>query len=78
MKLLERVRNTIAVTLKVPLEKVTEVTKDKDLAAWDSLGHVNLMLALEQTFDIFLEVEDFPTLNSVQAIVDYLKEHGVE
>lgn len=78
MSISEQVRYTIATTLKVPVEKITETTIDEDLAAWDSLGHVNLMMALEQTFDIFLEVEDFPTLNSVSAIIKYLAEHGIE
>ena len=78
MSLFEQLQDTIATTLKVPVEKITETTKDENIAAWDSLGHVNLMLALEQTFDIYLEVDDFPTLNSVPAILKYLKEHGIE
>jgi acyl carrier protein len=44
--------------------------------AWDSLAHVNLMMGLEQTFDLFLEVEDFTQLTSVPAILEYLKEQG--
>ena len=78
MSLFEQLQDTIATTLKVPVEKITETSKDENIAAWDSLGHVNLMLALEQTFDIYLEVDDFPTLNSVPAILKYLKEHGIE
>ena len=34
------------------------------------------MMALEQTFDVQLEVEDFPRLTSVPAILDYLKHAG--
>jgi len=77
MSTFEQVRYIIATTLKVPEEKITETTKSEDIGAWDSLGHVHLMMALEQTFDILLEVEDFPALNSVQAITGYLKEHGI-
>ena len=62
MDLFEKTRNVIATTLKVALEKITRETSDRDLAAWDSLAHVNLMMSLEQTFDLFLEVEDFPDL----------------
>jgi acyl carrier protein len=57
-------------------DKITKETSDKDLAAWDSLAHVNLMMSLEQTFDLFLEVEDFPKLTSVPAILEYLREQG--
>ena len=77
MSIFTQLQSVIAMTLKVPLDKVAETTTDQDLAAWDSLGHVNLMIALEQEFDIFLDVEDFQKLNSVPAIVQYLKENGV-
>ena len=78
MSLFEQVQDAIAATLKVPASKITETTKSEDLAAWDSLGHVNLMMALEQTFDVFLDVEDFSKLNSVPAIIDYLKKQNID
>jgi acyl carrier protein len=76
MDLFEKTRYVIATTLKVMPEKITRETSDKDLAAWDSLAHVNLMMSLEQTFDLFLEVEDFPRLTSVPAILEYLRREG--
>jgi acyl carrier protein len=76
MELFEKIQNLIASTLKVAPDKVTRETSDKDLVAWDSLAHVNLMMSLEQTFDLFLEVEDFAQLTSVPAIVEYLRGQG--
>ena len=76
MDLFEKVQNLIASTLKVAPDKLTRETSDKDLMAWDSLAHVNLMMSLEQTFDLFLEVEDFTQLTSVSAIVEYLRGQG--
>jgi acyl carrier protein len=76
MDLFEKIQNLIASTLKVTPDKVTRETSDKDLVAWDSLAHVNLMMSLEQTFDLFLEVEDFTQLTSVPAIVEYLRGQG--
>lgn len=77
MSLLEKLQETIAATLKVPANKITASTRDEDLSAWDSLGQVNLMMALEQTFEVYIEVEDFETLNSVPAILAYLTQQGV-
>lgn len=77
MSLFEQLQDTIATTLKVPAERITASTKDEDIATWDSLGHINVMMALEQTFNVFLDVEDFPRLNSVPAIIEYLKEQGI-
>jgi acyl carrier protein len=76
MDLFAKIQYVIATTLKVSPDKITRETSDKDFAAWDSLAHVNLMMSLEQTFDLFLEVEDFPKLISVPAILEYLREQG--
>ncbi len=78
MSSFEQLQQAMADTLKVPRARINENTRDADIPAWDSLGHVNLMMALEQTFDIMLEVEDFPTLNSVPAILEYLKKQGID
>ena len=77
MDLFLKVQQIISTTLKVPPDKITRETSENDLAAWDSLAHVNLMMSLEQAFDLSLEVEDFPKLTSVPAILEYLEEHGV-
>lgn len=77
MSIFRQLQDVIATTLKVRPEKITETTINEDLAAWDSLGHVNLMMALEQTFDVFLDVEDFPLLISVPAIIQYLQDHDI-
>jgi acyl carrier protein len=78
MKAFERVQTAVASTLKVPVLAITATTRDIDIPAWDSLGHLNLMMALEQTFDITLEVEDFADLTSVPAILAYLEKHGID
>lgn len=71
-----KLQQTIAATLKVPLAKINETTRDQDLPAWDSLGQVNLIMALEQEFGVYIEVEDFGNLNSVPSILAYLGQHG--
>jgi acyl carrier protein len=76
MDLFDKIQQVIATTLKVAPDKITRETSDKALVAWDSLAHVNLMLSLEQTFDLFLDVEDFPRLTSVPAILEYLRGQG--
>ncbi len=73
----DRVQQTIASTLRLRREAITATTVNEDIAAWDSLGHVNIMMALEQTFDIYVEVEDFEKLQSVPSIMEYLAARGV-
>lgn len=76
MTTFEKLQQTIAATLKVPAAKVTPTTRDQDLPSWDSLGQVNLIMAIEQEFNVFIEVEEFGKLNSVPAILSYLEQQG--
>ena len=68
-----QVRQLIATTLKLPVEKVLPSARSGDPAAWDSLGQVNVIIALEQTFGIYIEPEDFARIDSVAAILEYLR-----
>lgn len=77
MSVFDRLREAVAATLKVSPAVITETTTNKDVAAWDSLGHLNLMMALEQTFDIALDVEDFDKLTSIPAMIEHLKGQGI-
>jgi acyl carrier protein len=58
---------------QVPENKITPKLKQEDLEDWDSLQHLNFMLALEQEFGVTLDVDDLSTLTSVPAILKYLE-----
>jgi acyl carrier protein len=72
----ETVRELVALTFGVEPETVTRDTTREDFPSWDSLGHLNLMLGLEDTFQITLTVDEIQRLSSVAAIVDYLQSVG--
>ncbi len=78
MSAFEQLQEAIADTLNIDANTINESSSADTLPAWDSLGHVNLMVALEDTFDVELEVEDFPKLTSVAAILAYLNEQDID
>lgn len=48
-----------------------------DLEAWDSLGNFNLLLAVEERFDVRFTMDDMAEIKSVPQILDALKAaHG--
>ncbi|OVE81658.1 hypothetical protein BVY03_03395 [bacterium K02(2017)] len=49
-----------------------EMTID-DLAEWDSVTHISLMMAIEEQFKVRIEAEDIILLTSVAAIKKHLK-----
>ncbi len=73
MSVSEQVIHVVAETLNVSPSILTQESTAENTNGWDSLAQVNLMIALEQTFDITLDVEDFARLNSVQAITEFIE-----
>ena len=47
----------------------------KKTAYWDSIGHMTLIAALEETFDIMLETEDMMSITSYSVGIDKKKKN---
>jgi acyl carrier protein len=62
----------ISDTLVVPRDQVTENFTYGDVPEWDSMGHMNLMMALEDKFGIQITAETITNLVSIPAIIQYL------
>lgn len=62
----------MADVLQVPASTITPETCQDDLTNWDSIQHLNLLLALEEEFRLKLEVEDLQSLTSVRSILNYV------
>ena len=45
---------------------------------WDSVGHMTLMAALEDTFDIMLDTDDIVDFSSYEKGKEILKKYDVE
>lgn len=54
--------------------------KYQDIEAWDSVGHMTLMAALEDTFDIMMDADDIIDFSSYEKGMEILQkdEYGVE
>lgn len=68
----ETVRELVALTFGISSGQITPETVQDDIPEWDSLGHLNLMLSLEDMFNIKLALEDMTNLTSIAAILEYL------
>jgi acyl carrier protein len=49
----------------------------EDVPNWDSIGHMNLVAALEQEFNLQFEVDEIMEMSSPQKILDILKAKGI-
>ena len=44
----------------------------KDVEDWDSIGHVRLIVAIQEEFNIDIPIEDSISLSTVGKIIDYV------
>ncbi|MCP4661241.1 MAG: acyl carrier protein [bacterium] len=63
----------IAEELEVPVESLDETSGSETVKAWNSLGHLNVVLAVEETFAVRFAPETIPNLNSVRALLAELE-----
>ena len=50
----------------------------QDIPQWDSLGHMSMVGALEDEFDIMLEMDDIVDFGSYKTGLKTLEKYGVE
>lgn len=67
-----RVRTIVASVLRVPVEAVDAGSSPDTIASWDSLNHMQIVLALEEEFGRQFAVEDMDAMQSVGGIIAVL------
>lgn len=67
---LDQVIHVVVDILGVPKETVGIETEGGDVEAWDSFGHVRIVLALEAQFGIQLTMAEIERSGSVRGLVD--------
>jgi acyl carrier protein len=69
-----KVEAIVAETLQMPAGQVSDALTMEDAAAWDSLKHMELIVALEGAFGVELSFDEIVTMRSVGEIKSILRE----
>lgn len=72
----ERIKQIVAEQLGVDEDQVTNEASFMDDLGADSLDTVELVMALEEEFDIEISDEDAEKIQTVQDAVDYITENA--
>ena len=59
------------------LEIVDNTCSQSTCSAWDSMGQLNLVVELEDAFNISLEPDEISSMKSVDDIISILKSKGL-
>ena len=79
MSNLEKYNKAFMETFEITEDQLAGL-KYQDITAWDSVGHMSLVAALEDAFDIMMDTEDIIDLNSYEKGKEILTkaDYGVE
>ena len=69
----ERILNIVSSIMRWPLKKINEDSSPEDIDTWDSLNQINLVLALEEEFDVRFTDEQIVKMLSVRSIIETLE-----
>ncbi len=72
----DRVFTVISQVMDVPLESVNEDSSPDTIANWDSLHHMNLVLALEEEFNVQFSDEQAVNMLNAKLVILTLEELG--
>lgn len=72
----ERLKRIMSRIFEIPFEEITEDTSVDTVEKWDSLNHMNLILALEEAFNIAFSADEIADMLNYELVVMRLKEHG--
>ena len=76
MSVEEKVKKIVAEKLSVELDEVVPQASFVDDLGADSLDLVELIMAMEEAFDIEISDEEAEKLQIVKDAIDYIKEHS--
>jgi acyl carrier protein len=66
--MIEEIKDIVAAVFEIDKSKIDDNIKKFDYEKWDSLGHINLIAALEEHFDIMLEPEEMASIETIDDI----------
>ena len=76
--MLEKIKEIIAEQLSVEADTITEETSFKEDLGADSLDLFELVMSLEEEYNVEIPSEDLENITTVGAVIAYLKDKGVE
>jgi acyl carrier protein len=71
--MIQRIKNVMAAIFKVDVSKIDDNASPDTLENWDSLGHMNLIVALEEEFNISFKEDEIVEMLNYKLVYETIK-----
>jgi acyl carrier protein len=72
----ERIKAVFAQVFQVDPAELSAEVSPAQIAAWDSFGHLSLVDALQEEFQVEFQLEDIAQMDNLRAIEEILRLRG--
>lgn len=69
-----KIRELVADVFDLDPQSINDLSSPDNIVKWDSLGHMNLVSAIEEEFDFELDDDDIDNLRNFALIVKIVSE----
>ncbi len=73
----EKIKQVMSVVFEVEPREIDDNASPDSIAGWDSLRHMNLIVALEEEFNVSFNEDDISSMLNYRLIKLTLSEYGV-
>jgi acyl carrier protein len=69
-----RIKNVMSAVFEISVEEINDQTGSDTIDSWDSLNLMNLVVSLEEEFDIQLDEQDIEKILNFKLICEIIKQ----
>jgi len=73
---LDSVCEVIAATFEIPVGSVNKDSSSQTIEQWDSVAHINVVMALEEKFGMAFTMEEIAEMHDVLTICRVIEQKG--
>lgn len=69
------IRQIMSKVFEIELSSISDNASQKDISKWDSLQHLNLIVEIEDQYDISIDPEDISVMITIEKIVEIVNKY---
>jgi acyl carrier protein len=70
----EKLKNVMANVFSIEVSEIEALSSPDTIVQWDSIGHLNLITAIEEEFNVFFDEEEIIQMLNFQLVLAITKE----
>ena len=77
-KLEDRIKNIMSAVFEIPIQEINDESSSDTIISWDSLKHMNLVIALEEEFEMEFSESEIPAITNYRTIKEVILSNHLE